>query len=153
MDFMKMIADWQRIVARSVLAFHVLCFALGLVIMLGVISVPYLSDTAPTGGALSGAVVTGILCLLGICAFGGGVRYASTATLNCCRAVVSARITPATTMALSHRPMSRRRCPNAPSVRSDDDMIDQAADQMLTNPATFMDLFRSATRATMYAPR
>ena len=116
MDFMKMIADWQRIVARSVLAFHVLCFALGLVIMLGVISVPYLSDTAPTGAALSGAVVTGILCLLGICAFGGGVRYAFYGDFKLLPSRSSARITPATTMALSHRPMSRRRCPNAPSV-------------------------------------
>ena len=40
MDFMQMIADWRRIVARSVLAFHVMCFALGIVTLLGVNSAP-----------------------------------------------------------------------------------------------------------------
>ena len=76
MDFMKMLEEWRRIVARSVLAFHVMCFVLGVVTLLAVISLPYMSDTAPDGTALASATVTGLLCLLGICALGGGLRYA-----------------------------------------------------------------------------
>ena len=55
MDFMKMIADWGRVVARSVLVFHVVCAATGLATLLGVISVPYMLEPAPSGSATPGS--------------------------------------------------------------------------------------------------
>ena len=76
MDFMKMIADWGRVVARSVLVFHVVCAATGLATLLGVISVPYMLEPAPSGAALATAAFTGLLCLAALCALGGSVRYA-----------------------------------------------------------------------------
>ena len=141
MDFMKMIADWRRIAARSVLAFHVMCFALGLVILLGVISVPYLSDTAPTAAALSGALVTGVLCLLGLCALGGGVRYAFYGDFKLLpsrsfRAYFSGDDDGAESSAYVPPPL-----PERTQRASDDDQIDQASDKVLTDMASFMDLF------------
>ena len=76
MDFMKMIADWGRVVARSVLVFHVVCAATGLATLLGVISVPYMLEPAPSAAALAAAAFTGLLCLVALCALGGSVRYA-----------------------------------------------------------------------------
>ncbi len=141
MDFVKMIADWQRIVARSVLAFHAMCFVLGLVTLLGVISVPYLSDTAPTAAALSGAVVSGVLCLLGMSALGGGVRYAFYGDFKLLprrsfRAYFSGDDDGAESSAYVPPPL-----PERTQRASDDDVIDQASELMLTDLATFMDLF------------
>ena len=76
MDFVKMIADWGRVVARSVLVFHWVCAAAGLATFLGVISVPYISNTPPGGAVFATAAVAGLLCLLALSALGGGVRYA-----------------------------------------------------------------------------
>ena len=76
MDFLKMIADWGHVVARSVLVFHVVCAATGLATLLGVISVPYMLEPAPSGAALATAAFTGLLCLVALCALGGSVRYA-----------------------------------------------------------------------------
>ena len=76
MDFMKMLENWRRIVARSVFVFHIVCAVLGLVVMLSVISVPYIWDQSPGGVELTTASVTGLLFLLVSFALGGGVRYA-----------------------------------------------------------------------------
>ena len=71
-----MFEDWRRIVARSVLVFHLVCAAMGLFALLGVISMPFMGDPSPGGAALATAAVTGLICLLALCALGGGVRYA-----------------------------------------------------------------------------
>ena len=71
-----MFEDWRRVVARSVLVFHIVCAAMGLFALLGVISMPFMEDTPPGGAALATAAVTGLVCVLALCAFGGGVRYA-----------------------------------------------------------------------------
>ncbi len=76
MDFMKMIEDWQRVVARSVLVFHHVCAVTGVFTLLGVTAAPYIWDPSPGGTALASAFATGLLCLLALCALGGGVRYA-----------------------------------------------------------------------------
>ena len=76
MDFTQMFEDWRRIVARSVLVFHIVCAAMGLIVLLGVISIPFMGDPSPGGAALASAAVAGLLCGLASCALGGGVRYA-----------------------------------------------------------------------------
>lgn len=76
MDFMKMLENWRLIMARSVFVFHIVCATSGLIIMLSVISVPYLSDQSPGSVELATAAVTGLLCLLAFFALGGGLRYA-----------------------------------------------------------------------------
>ena len=76
MDFTKMFEDWRRVVARSVLVFHHVCAAMGLLLLLGVISVPYLGDTSASAVALAAAILTGLLGFLASSALGGGVRYA-----------------------------------------------------------------------------
>lgn len=140
MDFIKMIEEWRRIVARSVLAVHVTCFVLGVVTLLGVISLPYMSDTAPDGTVLASAIVTGLLCLLGLCALGGGLRYAVYGDFKLMpnltfRAYFSgdddSESTAYVAPALPERTQRAR----------DDDLIDQAGEKLLADPATFMDLF------------
>ena len=76
MDFMKMFEEWRRVVARSVLVFHHVCGVIGLLLLLSVSAFPYFGDTAPDATVLNAAIVTGLLCLVGLCALGGGVRYA-----------------------------------------------------------------------------
>ena len=76
MDFLKMLENWRRIMARSVFVFHIVCAVLGLVVMLSVISVPYLWDQSPGSVELITAAVTGLLCLLASFGLGGAVRYA-----------------------------------------------------------------------------
>ncbi len=71
-----MFEDWRRVVARSVLVFHLVCAAVGVLALLGVISTPFMGDPSPGGAALATAAVAGLLCMLGSCALGGGVRYA-----------------------------------------------------------------------------
>ena len=141
MDFMKMIADWGRVVARSVLVFHWICAAMGLATLLGVISVPYLSDTAPNGAALATAAVTGLLCLVAFCALGGSGRYAVYGDFRLLpsrsfRAYFSGDDDGTESSAYVPPPL-----PERTQRASDDDMIEQAGDLMLSNPATFMDLF------------
>ncbi|MEM7078345.1 MAG: phytanoyl-CoA dioxygenase family protein [Pseudomonadota bacterium] len=76
MDFAKMLEDWRRIVARSVLVCHHVCAVVGVLLLLSITAFPYLDNAAPDAAMLSTALVTGILCLIGSCAFGGGIRYA-----------------------------------------------------------------------------
>ncbi|NNL84428.1 MAG: hypothetical protein HKP27_02190 [Myxococcales bacterium] len=141
MDFMKMLADWRRVLARSVLAFHVACAAVGLLVLLGVISIPFMTDTAPGGAALATAAFTGLLCLLASCAFGGGVRYAVYGDF---RLLPSRRFRDYFSgdddgaESSAYVPVS---LPERTQRASDDEMIDQAAEAMLTEPRQFMDLF------------
>ena len=117
MDFMKMIADWRLVVARSVLVCHVACAAVGLATMLGVIAAPYMLETAPSGAALATAAVTGLLCMLALCALGGGVRYAVYGDFKLLpgrsfRDYFPGRTTP------TPQHMSRRRFPSAPGAQA-----------------------------------
>ncbi len=141
MDFMKMIADWGRVVARSVLVFHVVCAATGLATLLGVISVPYILEPAPSGAALATAAFTGLLCLVALCALGGSVRYAVYGDFRLLpsrsfRAYFSGDDDGTESSAHVPPPLPKRA-----QRASDDDLIDQAGELMLTNPATIMDLF------------
>ena len=65
MDFMKMMENWRHIVARSVLAFHFLSVGMGVVLLLSVISVPYLLESSPSRASLGiyrwGPVYAGVL--------------------------------------------------------------------------------------------
>ena len=76
MDFMKMLEEWRRVMARSVLVFHHVCAVMGLLLLLSVAAFPYFGDTTPDAAILTTAILTGLLCLVGSCALGGGVRYA-----------------------------------------------------------------------------
>lgn len=76
MDLIKMLEEWRRVVARSVLVFHHVCAVMGLLLLLGVAAFPYFGDTVPDAALVSTAIVTGLLCLVGSCALGGSVRYA-----------------------------------------------------------------------------
>ena len=76
MDFMKMIEEWRRVVARSVLVFHHTCAVVGVLLLLTVVSFPYFGDTAPDSATLTSAILAGFLCFIGSCALGGGARYA-----------------------------------------------------------------------------
>lgn len=141
MDFVKMISDWGRVVARSVLVFHVVCAVMGLATLLGVISVPYMLDTAPSGAALAGAAVTGLLCGLALCALGGSVRYAVYGDFKLLpsrsfRAYFPGDDDGADASAYVPPPL-----PERTQRASDDDMIDQASELMLTNPGQIGDLF------------
>ena len=141
MDFMKMIADWGRVVARSVLVFHVVCAAMGLATLLSVISVPYILEPAPSGAALATAAFTGLLCLVAFCALGGSVRYAVYGDFRLLpsrsfRAYFSGDDDGTESSAYVPPPLPKRT-----QRASDDDLIDQAGELMLTNPGTFMDLF------------
>ena len=141
MDFMKMIADWRRVVARSVLVFHVVCAAMGLATLLSVISVPYILEPAPSGAALATAAFTGLLCLVAFCALGGSVRYAVYGDFRLLpsrsfRAYFSGDDDGTESSAYVPPPLPKRT-----QRASDDDLIDQAGELMLTNPGTFMDLF------------
>ena len=140
MDFMKMIAHWRLVVARSVLVFHVVCAAIGLTAMLGVVAAPYMLDTAPSGAALATAAVTGLLCMLALCALGGGVRYAVYGDFKLLpgrsfRDYFSAEDD--TDSAAYVAPPLPERTQRA----SDDEMIDQAGELLLTSPGKFGDLF------------
>ena len=141
MDFMKMIADWRRVVARSVLVFHVVCAAMGLATLLSVTSVPYILEPAPSGAALATAAFTGLLCLVAFCALGGSVRYAVYGDFRLLpsrsfRAYFSGDDDGTESSAYVPPPLPKRT-----QRASDDDLIDQAGELMLTNPGTFMDLF------------
>ena len=76
MDFLKMFEEWRRVVARSVLVSHHVCAVVGLLLLLSVTAYPYFGGTAPDAAVLTAAIVTGLLCFVGLCALGGGVRYA-----------------------------------------------------------------------------
>ena len=76
MDFMKMLEDWRRILGRSVFVFHIMRVAMGLVVLLSVMSLPYLNGSSPENAELGYAFVGGLLGFFASCAFGGGVRYA-----------------------------------------------------------------------------
>ncbi len=141
MDFMKMIADWGRVVARSVLVFHVVCAATGLATLLGVISVPYMLEPAPSGAALATAASTGLLCLVALCALGGSVRYAVYGDFRLLpsrsfRAYFSGDDDGGDASAYVSAALPQRT-----QRASDDDMIDQAGEFLLTNPPKVMDLF------------
>ncbi len=47
MDFMKMLEDWRRILGRSVFVFHIMSVVMGVVLLLSVMSLPYLSGGSP----------------------------------------------------------------------------------------------------------
>ena len=76
MDFFKMLDDWRRIVARSVLVFHHICAATGLLLLLTAAAYPYFDNPSPDGAVLTTAIITGILCFVALSALGGGARYA-----------------------------------------------------------------------------
>ena len=143
MDFMKMIADWRLVAARSVLVCHVACAATGLATMLGVIATPYMLDTAPSGAALASAAVTGLLCMLALCALGGGVRYAVYGDFKLLPGRSFRHYFPnfpeeeGTDSAAYVAPPLPPRTQRA----SDDEMIDQASELLLTNPGKIGDLF------------
>ena len=143
MDFMKMIADWRLVAARSVLVCHVACAATGLATMLGVIATPYMLDTAPSGAAFASAAVTGLLCMLALCALGGGVRYAVYGDFKLLPGRSFRHYFPnfpeeeGTDSAAYVAPPLPPRTQRA----SDDEMIDQASELLLTNPGKIGDLF------------
>ena len=76
MDLMKMLEDWRRILGRSVFVFHIMSVVMGVVVLLSVMSLPYLSGSSPSNAELGYAFLGGALCFFASCAFGGGVRYA-----------------------------------------------------------------------------
>lgn len=141
MDFMKMIEDWRRVVARSVLVFHIMCAATGLATLLGVISAPYMLEPAPSGATLATAAFTGLLCLVALCALGGSARYAVYGDFRLFpsrsfRAYFSGDDDGTESSAYVAPPL-----PERTQRASDDDLIDLAGEKLLADPANFMNLF------------
>ena len=143
MDFMKMIADWRLVAARSVLVCHVACAATGLATMLGVIATPYMLDAAPSGAALASAAVTGLLCMLALCALGGGVRYAVYGDFKLLPGRSFRHYFPNFPEEEGTDSAAYVAPPLPPRTQrgSDDEMIDQASELLLTNPGKIGDLF------------
>ena len=141
MDFVKMIADWRRVVARSVLVFHWVCAATGLAAFLGVISVPYMSNTPPGGAVFATAAVAGLLCVLALSALGGGVRYAVYGDFRLLPSRTFRAYFPGDDDGADSSAYVPPPLPERTQRASDDDMIDQAGELVIANPGKIGDLF------------
>ena len=152
MDFMKMLENWRRILGRSVFVFHIMSVVMGVVVLVSVMSLPYLSASTPSNAELGYACVGGVFCFFASCAFGGGVRYAFYGDF---------KLMPGRSFRLyfsgdddaEHSAYIAQALPTRSQRGADDDLIERVGEMVSTGDADgFMDLFNRFQSAKTVAP-